>query len=933
MEKKDSKISFAIALGLLALACIYYSYRLTKWLAYDDEGGYLYAAWRITEGEVPYRDFLTPQLPVFLYPGALVLKLGHYSVFAARLYMVGLVLGAALSLFLTVRNVWGDGAALCTLPLVLVQAEFFWAARFFRPEAPMLFWAMLGLYLFTRGYPTRDRSQLLLAGIALGLSMMAKLFGALIAAGVGLFVFIESVRLRDWKRLLHVGLWMGLPFLLVVVLISSLFLYLSPEFIADVLGHHLRQGRGTPWSQVLRKGLSLYRDFFRIQPAYIFLAFGGGAFSLYRQKRPMSLLFLCQVPTALAFLLMTRELQVRHLTYLVPSLAAMGGFFLDRVRTWEWPRRRSGGRLGIELALLIALGVALAPHVKYNAWVASWEEHDTEAWAAYLQRHTAPTDVVMSDYPGLNFYARRRTTPLAAGISRGAASSGQIMGADLIREIKQFDVQMVLLNVAQGAHQFVRLRDYPLFKHYIQTHFYLVGRRKYDYRLLEIYSKKDLWEGQRVEADFGHQLRLTGYRWVKEQAAPGESLQVMLRWQGIGKMPQDYYVTLQLLDEEGHLWGLGGKRLVDIDKDTYWDEEGLERAVLIPTSRWPEGETTVENFELPVKLATPPGKYCVKLRVHPKGVWNGLPLLDVAGAPAGYDFEIGQVWVKRATIQPRKEQLSIAVPLERDLAQVRLLGRSELPEQVRPGDTFLLSLYWQACVAPEEDYELELCLKGTQQVWGRKVLPLVRKDYPPSHWQRGEILRGQYSFRVDAETPGGDYVLRATLLTHGRRLASVDLGTLTVRGRDRLYQAPAFAHSLNVRFGQVITLLGYDLLQSQVAPGGTLELVLYWRAEDKIDVPYTVFTHLLDAHGRMKGQKDNEPVQGTYPTTGWLPGEIIIDRYTIPVDKEATPGSYSLEIGLYDEATGIRLPAFNPQEARLEADRVFLPGVVQVVGP
>jgi len=157
MTRTQRRIILCLLVLILALGAVYCSHRLTKWLAYDDEGGYLYAAWRISLGEMPYRDFLTPQLPAFLYPGALLLKLSDCSVFVARLSMSLLTLGAGLLLFMTVRRLWGDRVALLALILVLVQRDFFWAARFFRPEAPMLFWAMLGIYLFTVGYPEACR--------------------------------------------------------------------------------------------------------------------------------------------------------------------------------------------------------------------------------------------------------------------------------------------------------------------------------------------------------------------------------------------------------------------------------------------------------------------------------------------------------------------------------------------------------------------------------------------------------------------------------------------------------------------------------------------------------------------------------------------------------------------------------------------------------
>lgn len=125
-----------LVVGIVVAAGCYYADRLTQWLAYDDEGGYLYAAWRISLGEAPYRDFLTPQLPLFLYPGAAVLALSGYSVYAARFSMIAYTIGAALLVGWSARRLWGDLAGLLTLILTLVHQEIFWAARFFGPRRP-----------------------------------------------------------------------------------------------------------------------------------------------------------------------------------------------------------------------------------------------------------------------------------------------------------------------------------------------------------------------------------------------------------------------------------------------------------------------------------------------------------------------------------------------------------------------------------------------------------------------------------------------------------------------------------------------------------------------------------------------------------------------------------------------------------------------------
>ncbi len=920
-----------IALVLLAGAGAYYVYRLDKWFGYDDEGGYLYASWRIGLGEVPYRDVLTPQLPVFLYPGALVLKLANNSALVTRLWSCALTLGAALWFWLAARRLWGEWAALLALGLVLVQQEMFWAARFYRPEAPMLFWAMLGLYFFVLGYPERRRALLALAGAALGLGMMSKLFGSLPMAGVGLFLLVEGKRSRRWRDMFVTGLTVGLPFAVVVMGIGGVFYALSHDFVADVLGHHLRQGSGTPILIVLKRALRLYYDFCVQQPAYIALAIVGLVRSL-RSRRALDTLMACQIPTALVFLGMTRDLQARHLTYLVPAVTGLAAWGLGWIAQWppaRWPvwlRRVIAG-----VVCVAAVALAVRPQIARNAVVASWEENDTATWTEYIQQHLAPDQYVMSDYPELAFFSQRPTTPIAAGISRGAALSGQITGAALIGEIERDNVQMVLLNVAQGAHQFVLLQDYPQFKQYIQTHFHLAERRTRDSRLMEIYAREDIFPGEIVNHNLGYQLALTGVQWLRGQAAPGENLLVTLRLQALAAMSQDYRLSLRLMDAQGQQWGMGSKKLVDVDKDTYWDERGLERPVPVYTSQWPLAEQSLQTFELPVDLATPPGEYTVICRVHPKNGWDGLPVISPEGHAEGYDVPVGRVTVNRAAQPPDLEQLALERRASTQVAPgARLAGYAPIAVEVRPGDQLGLSLVWQTQAAMSEDYDLIVALHGND--WeSRQTYAPARADYPTTQWLPGEVLRGRYAFPVNAELPNGDYALRAWWQDgRGQRVGETCyLGAVRVAGRERLYRVPAIGQPFDVGYGGVITLLGYDLTDPVAAAGGPLRLTLYWRADARMETPYTVFVHLIDAQNRLWGQRDSQPLDGSYPTTAWLPGEVVIDEIELSVQPDAPAGSYQLAVGLYDGATGQRLNAQDTENTPLNENRALL-GPVQV---
>jgi len=53
------------------------------------------------------------------------------------------------------------------------------------------------------------------------------------------------------------------------------------------------------------------------------------------------------------------------------------------------------------------------------------------------------------------------------------------------------------------------------------------------------------------------------------------------------------------------------------------------------------------------------------------------------------------------------------------------------------------------------------------------------------------------------------------------------------------------------------------------------------------------------------------------PPHGWEAGDLIIQKHTLPWPVDLPPGRYRLQAGLYDAATGVRLPV-------LTADRLLL---------
>jgi hypothetical protein len=57
---------------------------------------------------------------------------------------------------------------------------------------------------------------------------------------------------------------------------------------------------------------------------------------------------------------------------------------------------------------------------------------------------------------------------------------------------------------------------------------------------------------------------------------------------------------------------------------------------------------------------------------------------------------------------------------------------------------------------------------------------------------------------------------------------------------------------------------------------------------------------MVDQNGTLVAQTDREPGGGRLPTTNWVTTEPVVDRYGVLIPEDTLPGSYTIEVGLYD---------------------------------
>ncbi len=138
--------------------------------------------------------------------------------------------------------------------------------------------------------------------------------------------------------------------------------------------------------------------------------------------------------------------------------------------------------------------------------------------------------------------------------------------------------------------------------------------------------------------------------------------------------------------------------------------------------------------------------------------------------------------------------------------------------------------------------------------------------------------------------------------------ASALVGQVKVRSG----RAPevAIPHRIDASFGDELRLEGFEVVSET--------LNLYWRADREMTVNPVIFTHALDAQGRIIGQVD---AASRYPMTLWDAGEQVRETRRVP----GLASAVALRIGVYDPRTQKRLPARAGTGAALADDVVIIP--------
>lgn len=241
-------------------------------------------------------------------------------------------------------------------------------------------------------------------------------------------------------------------------------------------------------------------------------------------------------------------------------------------------------------------------------------------------------------------------------------------------------------------------------------------------------------------------------------------------------------------------------------------------------------------------------------------------------------------------------------------------------QQANPGDRLDLLLLWRAVQPISHNYVIAVrLLDASGQVWWAQqgwpagaptsTWPVARRIWYDHHTPTlpPAIPPGLYRLEIYVTEPESQAKLPARRVATGESVGEILPLTAVQIGAGQV--TPTHPLTTNAEFGGQIALLGSNLAAKQNAtPGAPLPITLVWQAIRQPEKDYTGFVQVLNSAGQLVAQQDHPLTNNFLPSTVWQPGLTVTDTYPLDLPATLPPGAYQVIVGIYDAATGARLP-------------------------
>jgi uncharacterized membrane protein len=243
--------------------------------------------------------------------------------------------------------------------------------------------------------------------------------------------------------------------------------------------------------------------------------------------------------------------------------------------------------------------------------------------------------------------------------------------------------------------------------------------------------------------------------------------------------------------------------------------------------------------------------------------------------------------------------------------QFTLLGYTVLPQEtLRGGDWMRVFVLMRANKSIVERYAVTLSVVDAEgHLWTRVEREPHDGATPTTEWRAGQVVGDVSELRLPPTMPRGEYYVTMAMRQASAPTVNDDvlmggekaIATVGVEKNKGSFTASEIGgwivQPLYVDMGE-IRFLGYVPPRETISAGELLQMGLYWRARGKPQGDYIVAVQLHDTNGRIVYEHLSRPAKGTYPTTEWDEGEVLLDWHDFELPNDLAPGVYDIVVVL-----------------------------------
>ncbi len=254
--------------------------------------------------------------------------------------------------------------------------------------------------------------------------------------------------------------------------------------------------------------------------------------------------------------------------------------------------------------------------------------------------------------------------------------------------------------------------------------------------------------------------------------------------------------------------------------------------------------------------------------------------------------------------------------------RIELIGYALDPElTARGGDSLHIMFNWRCHGASTEPYEVQMDLIDSNgRIWYHGFHDTFEPISPcvTVPWGSGDEVADLISFRSSPAIPAGEYRIAVGIFDKGNQRyldartssgqvvnGQVVAASIPIAKNKTSYTASDLQSSWPIEQPYFVDmgemrLLGYTQVPDRVTGGGEIDFGLYWRARGKPRGDYLVAVQLRDNSKAVVFEQSARPAEGTYPTTLWDAGEVLLDWHDLVLPPDIPAGDYELVVELRD---------------------------------